>query len=812
LPSQQPSPTVQNHFIAGLKTEFTGLNFPENAATQTQNCVYTLTGDVYRRGGINYENNFQFNNIGQPSVAYSAYKWKNVGGDGQTQILVQQIGNTLYFFLSTNVTNTNPLSTTLLSSTVTITTYQAIGNTNNPAITECTYTDGNGFLIVFHKDCDPIYCTYNSGNQIITPTQITLQIRDTIGIPETNAGIPIQSNFRPTTLTPEHNYNLINQGWTFGAPWTGIGSWATGSWPSITTGVVFNISSQTNTTAITNGSELSYSGTGQYLGGTFISVTGTAIVSNYVSPFTSMTLTITSQVDHYGGGNAAGVAEVGNVNIQLVNEGFVTTWATQIGNYPSNADIWWLYKATVSTVVGTVTTAVDQFSPGTTVGYVQPTTTPAPKGYYLLNPFRQQRTQVSGVSGLTDVITTTRPTNGCWYQGRVFYTGVNASQQPTGDEPYYTWTENIYFSQIIETPQQFGYCYQANDPTNQDLFALLPSDGGVITIQGCGAIYKLFPLRFGVLVFASNGVWFIGGSTGVGFSANDYTVTKISNIESISNPSFIEVMGYPYFWNQEGIYRVVPSSQPGSAHSPDIQLDVQNLTLGTILTYYGNIPPTSKFYARGDYDQLNYIVSWCYRSTLESGVSNRYQYDTILCYNTVTQAFYPYTLPASVSTVYDIKWVQNPGGINNVNPVFKYFTLDGTNVTFSEENDFTRYLDFFNENNTGYNYVSSFMAGYNLQGQGLRKVQMPYLYMFSRNPGGNAFIIQSVWDYAGTGNSGKWSTRQVIRNNQTDFSMMYRKIRLRGRGLAVQIFVSSVQGQPFDLMGWTIWSETNPGI
>jgi len=51
-----------------------------------------------------------------------------------------------------------------------------------------------------------------------------------------------------------------------------------------------------------------------------------------------------------------------------------------------------------------------------------------------------------------------------------------------------------------------GNCYQVNDPTSDQLFDLLPTDGGVIVIQGCGSIYKLFPLQNALLVFAANGV------------------------------------------------------------------------------------------------------------------------------------------------------------------------------------------------------------------------------------------------------------------------------------------------------------------
>src|SRR5712691_5558871 len=134
---QQPNPTVENHFIAGLKTEFTGLNFPENAATDTQNCVYALIGDVNRRGGIDFETNAFGNSINIANIARSSYKWLNAGGDGSTQILVEQIGSILYFFRSSSATVSAPLSTQRLNSIVNIPVFQAAGNTADVSQTEC---------------------------------------------------------------------------------------------------------------------------------------------------------------------------------------------------------------------------------------------------------------------------------------------------------------------------------------------------------------------------------------------------------------------------------------------------------------------------------------------------------------------------------------------------------------------------------------------------------------------------------------------------------------------------------------------------
>lgn len=806
--AQQPIPSIENHFIEGLKTEFTGLNFPENAATDTQNCVYTLIGDVLRREGINYEVNFVTNVINRSNSAVSSYKWKNVGGDGLTEIVVLQVGGALYFFKSTAATIVAPLSTTLLASTIVL---QAVGSTQSNVIpidgtVECQFSDGNGFLFVYHPSMDPIFCTYNSTNSTVTSKPVVIKIRDFAGIPE--SGVP--DNFRPSTLTVEHNYNLQNQGWTSGAPWSGVDS-TTGShgWPPQgSTGIVLNINSQTNTTSIVNGSIIQCSGTGVWDNGiNFFPQSFQLQVTSYVTPFTTVTGNIIST--NYPGGSGIGVVNQ-TYNMQLVNLGFIQTWLSAIGNYPSNSDVWWLYKNTSLA-----------FSPGTQISNVQQSFGAAPKGYYILNAFTQQRTAVSGVQSLTDITTSVRPSTGTWFQGRVWFTGVNASQQATGDEPYYTWTENIYFSQTAVTSDQFSKCYQINDPTSQILFDILPTDGGVITIQGSGTIYKLFPLENGLLVFAANGIWFITGSQGIGFAANDYTIRKIANIQSISSTSFVNVNGYPMFWNEEGIYYVTPSQQGTGLGQNAMSFQVNNLCLGTILTFYGNIPKQSKKFVRGDYNSIDYIVQWCYRSTNESTVTDRYQFDSILNFNLVNKAFYPYTLPTVPLTnnntpwIHDIKFIQNPGGTGAPGPTFKYITSAQRtgiyNFTFSEENDLG-FIDWRSEDNLGVNFISYFITGYKLTGQAVRKQQIPYVYFFSRNPSGVSYLVQSIWDYAISGNSGKFSQLQRVNHFINNFAMMYKKVRLRGRGLAVQIKVTSVQGQPFDLMGWSVWNELNTGI
>jgi hypothetical protein len=663
---QQLSPKVENSFTKGFITEFTGMNFPENAATDTDNCIYTLIGDVIRREGFDYEANFQTQTVNRTNKAVNTYKWENVGGDGQTQIIVTQIGNTLYFYRSSSATTTNPLSKQLLVSTINISAYLAAGSALDPSTVECQFTSGNGFLFVFHPYLDPFYCTYNAGS--ITAAIISIQIRDFTGIIEPGVDVTL----RPGTLTPEHQYNLTNQGWTAGGPWTAT---STDTLTLSTGSKTVNVQSGLGATV---GQHVSFYAPAIF-GPAGVAMSGT--VTNYVG---SVLTVFINSVD-----NTWQNQSFSNWRIQPNVNGYISAWQAAIGNYPSNSDVWWRFKDSTNT-----------FNPATQIANVTLSTGPAPKGHYVLNAFNQQRSLISSTSGLTDVTTSVRPRTGCWFQGRIWYAGVDASQPAVGDAQYYTWTENIYFSQIVVDTTQFPKCYQTNDPTSEDLFNLLPTDGGVITIQGCGSIYKLFPLMNALLVFAANGVWYVSGNSGIGFTADDYSIVKLSAVKSISSTSFVDINGLPMFWNEEGIYQVEPAKQgQGLLNSPlhVNPLEVNPITVGTILTFYNNIPLQSKKFARGVYDPQAYIVQWLYKSANETSVTDRYAYDSILNLNNYNKAFYPYSFnTATGPTVNGITYVSSPGGTTSPNSVIKYFSSVSSAgsylFTFAEERD-TTYTD-----------------------------------------------------------------------------------------------------------------------
>lgn len=767
--AQQTTQAVENNFVKGLITESTGLNFPEHATTDTDNCTYTLIGDVTRRLGINKEVNGAALGIPRAGFALSDFMWANAGGDGLTQIAVRQIGNGLYFYRSSSSTISAPLSTQFLSTQIIdLTPYVASGG-GLDTTKECQFTTGNGYLFVFHPNCEPIYCTYNAGT--ITANVIFIKIRDLVGIPE--VGVP--DNLRSPAITGAHDYNLINQGWVQGAPWSAL------STTSVTVGTGAKVFTIPAGLTITPGQTVTVTMTLPDTGAPSLIGAMTGTVTSY--SVTTLTLSIST---------ASGSGTFANWTIIPISTGYLNTFASAAGVYPSNADQWWQFKNTS-----------DVFDPATTLGNVTIGSGPAPKGNIILQAFNQQRTIQSGIGGITDIKTVIRPKTGCWFQGRVWYTGVDFAFPNTGSAPYTNFSENIYFSQIATGTSQFGLCYQQNDPTSATLFDLLPTDGGIINIQGCGSIFELFPIQNGLIVRAANGIWFITGSQGIGFTANDYTITKIADIKSISSTSSVNVNGYPYFWNEEGIY-AISATQTGG-------LEVNPITLGTILSFYNEIPVSCKKFAKAAYHPIDYIIQWVYRDTEPGSITDRYSFNKILNYSTANKAFFPYTVDNSVCNINGILYVSYPGGTSTPEPSFKYPSTIPAGLTYADEND-EDLIDWSGPITGGVDYTSYFVTGYRLKGQAIKKFQPQYIMMYSRTNGVlNSYKIQGLWDYANNRNSGRWSTQQLVTNGINRSDVIFRRHKIRGHGYALQMKVTSVPGIPFDIIGWAAVDTVNAG-
>lgn len=715
---QQAAFAVENNFSGGLITEATGLNFPENACTETFNCEFNLDGSVNRRLGFDFEAEHTTQIINRAGKAVSSYLWKNVSGNGDIALCVLQVGLTIYFY---NIIADSNYSSGALATTVTLS--PNAGAVDSETF-EAQFSDGNGFLFITHPHCSVRRVSYDTATQVATATIVSLMARDFEGA----TADPYAVDTRPTStlagLDVNHKYNLLNQGWT--------------------------------TTTL-------------------------------------------------------------------------TAWDTAQTTMPSNVDVPWSFKDATNNFDASAAAIARVYSGNTA----------APKGHFILSVSNPDRDGTAGTSGVASSGSSfQRSSTSTFFAGRIFYSGIN----------HVKFNSKIYFSQIVTRDEQYGFCYQQNDPTAEDLFDLLPSDGGVISIPEAGTIYKLFTISGGITVHAENGVWYITGSSGVGFAANDYSVIKIANIPSISASSFVNVAGFPAWWNNRGIYLLtlqgsaaVSDPSNSTVRSQAIP-SVQPLTDQKILSFFTDIPQGSKKHARGIYHYLDNHIRWIYRSTATDQVSELYEYDRVLNFNTLTGAFSPWTIsdsPIKVNAIIPSDVVSGnistsnvvDASVNNVidgssNQVIAFFSTGaetspfdkyivsypegGTyKFTFSDKVN-ADYLDWFTFDSEGISFDSYLITGYKVRGQAIKKFQNIWVRIFSELREPTSYNFQGIWDYATTGSgTGRWSVKQLIQHPSADYAVVSKRIKVRGHGIALQFRLESVDGEPFHIIGWATLQSGN---
>ncbi len=243
-------------FQAGFITEATGLTFPENSCRDIDNCDLELKGTARRRLGLNEEAGGYSVGTGylvdqtnplsagpfstlpaaneavakQNELAVTVHPWPHPGGRTDLNFIVFQVGNTLFVrnHDSEPVSSPGNIATYVSSgSQVSIddATTGVVFNTNRyvSARTPMQSASGFGRLWFASSAALPFYMEYDPVTKVITTRPVgydasnstyllgRLAVRDFNGV---NDGLTIDA--RPGTLTVEHKYNLLNQGWDAG--------------------------------------------------------------------------------------------------------------------------------------------------------------------------------------------------------------------------------------------------------------------------------------------------------------------------------------------------------------------------------------------------------------------------------------------------------------------------------------------------------------------------------------------------------------------------------------------------------------------
>lgn len=488
----------------------------------------------------------------------------------------------------------------------------------------------------------------------------------------------------------------------------------------------------------------------------------------------------------------------------------IDTFHTDIGRYPSNSKLWW-WAQKASFVLDPL--ALTNLPAGNIL---------APKGHYIVNAFSIDRSGVSGVSGITVETATERPAAVSYFAGRVWW-GLKST---------------IYFSRVLDPNKYYkaNFCCMEADPTSQKISDLIATDGGTILIPDAGTILRIYPVGSGMLVFASNGVWFIQGGSG-SFSAVDFSVSKMSPVGMNSPASVVEVDSQIFWMSNLGIQ--------GMAYKNGIfgpiqgNFDKLNISQNTVQSFYdGNIPPTIRADVKAVYDPSINTIHWLYRS---SGLGFN-QYDSALCLDLNFQAFFPWKFSTTGATgpyVIGALTTQLPmkttsgTEIRPTQVVYPSIVPSGTNyaIAFSTLTD-TTFADWRQFDSVGVSYLSFLESGFEILQDAERKKWMPYLFSYLRQTetgvttpdGGITYVpvnssscLMTVkWSWTNSSIANKWTTPiQVYVTNQNPIidsgapvfnngqTVVQRKNKIRGNGKALQFrFENSTIGKDMDLIGW----------
>lgn len=514
-------------------------------------------------------------------------------------------------------------------------------------------------------------------------------------------------------------------------------------------------------------------------------------------------------------------------------ETIITKYKTTIGRYPGNNKQWWAGKST------------DQVFDPAVLNRSYWGTTLAPKGHFIINAFYIDRSAVSGVLNIAVESQTDRPVDTTFFSGRVWY----------------LCKDTIYFSQLLDKKaSNAGFCFQDQDPTAETLNELIATDGGVIPIPELGRGVKLIPMGQGLLVFGTQGVWFICG-TQAGFSATDISVSKVSAIGTDAPKSIVNVEDKIFWMSKTGIQGLVQAS--GNLGPVFGNFTQSNISLTTIQTFFNdNIDDTVRTTVKAIFDPVNNIVQWLFRT---SSILQPFFYNRILNFDLTLQAFYPWTI-ASSSNTYVVGVFTNTSFVNTagteivrdsagavvtdstgaavtinvttttLQPVFtKYIVAypSASNYVFSFGivGD-TTFADWVTIDNVGVTYTSFIDAGQEILQSPTQEKQTPYVWCFFRRTedayqiSGTDYTLahpssctfRTKWDWANSSVSNKWSASvEAYRLNRlppvdvadltldTGFPIVITKNKVRGMGRALTFrFECGTIGKDFDLLGWSV--------
>lgn len=833
--SKVPADKTFFNFSAGLNTEANPLAWPEGASFDEENFKLLIDGSRKRRNPLKVEvdgEEYTFlREVVSGRDAVSSYTWRDAGGDPDRAIIVIQVGLTLHFFENNPKLSTNKFGPEIeLANFLPVDSPRQLAGIRKNAV---SFTSGRGELFVSHPYLEPfkigLVKNPDDDESVFEIENIDIRVREFKDIED---GIDLLT--KPNSLKESHAYNLINRGWKYGTNQRGMLEYYAefDRYPSKNMVVWYG-------DVVVNPGDGGGDQNNSYTGGKWKDL------GNVVRDWNPEKI----EAEFFGDTSApkgaliinpfdTSVAKTQDVQIDVVEFGYEVRGNAN-GPTPTDNVIWIDIDTTIPgskvfsvgekfTIIGTEgkynTPDIDDGGFQKLLNFSKEAAecieVSAVDGsgiqrlYYQWNwpelwkfseePFREKRL---GYITIEDFYNTEngrqfyrRPRANEFFAGRMFYAGIQDD----------IWGDQIFFSKILRDTKDAGRCYQNNDPTDPELNYLVSDDGGTIQIPQVGDVKALASWSDALLVFATHGVWAVRGDRG-GFSADGFSVAKLSDVPSYSENGVTVTDGGVMFTSPRGLYFITLNKYG--------EMQVQSVSERTIQTLWDDLEDSQKSKAQFYYDDYNREVHLLYS---DFDVDRPTEYNVDLIYDMELGAFFKYRFPHTQQTyVLGIAMLNSVDGLTRENKT-KYFIIDdsGQKLYVADYSDTSDWNDW-----TGDELVPYLITGYDNLNDFSRYRQAPVVHTFMRstetgygefeNEGTSSLFMQARWNFAKSDVSGKFGGIQQIYRRPRYFSadtpefdngfeVINARSKLRGRGKALQIKFTGEEGKNAHLLGWAI--------
>jgi len=196
--------------VQGLNTEANLLHFPQEYTPGVINMEVDYSPMVVRpRKGVSVTDTpvlAETRATGDHDIGITSFLWEAVAGDSDLNFVVVQVGRYIYFLDDSDLTDADAATESKRLDVNDMLSGTTEGTLALAEPSRLEFANVKGSLLICSPQIDPTVIQYISG--AFEATALNLQVRDLLGIED---GLKVDE--RPTTLSDDHHYNLLNQGW-----------------------------------------------------------------------------------------------------------------------------------------------------------------------------------------------------------------------------------------------------------------------------------------------------------------------------------------------------------------------------------------------------------------------------------------------------------------------------------------------------------------------------------------------------------------------------------------------------------------------